>query len=193
MTGPTIGPAGDFEYEHNNIIHLPASIGSSQEYTIHFPEDVKFTDEELSLPPAQLLRVLKSQLQWATQDGEELRKEVDELDARKKREWTAKELVFENTLEADLATHERKLFAKGTPLGEEDALMIRMQRADALPAMGLEITGGEKLPWWREVDALAKREVRMDRKGYKDLRILMSIDNNGDPLGTPIGEPVMNV
>jgi hypothetical protein len=193
MTGPTVGPAGDFEYEHNNIIHLPAPIGSSQDYTIHFPEDVKFTDEELSLPPAQLLRLLKSQLQWAIQDSEELRKEVDELDSRKRREWTSKELVLENTLEAELATHEKRLFAKGTPLGEEDAVMIRAHRDDAKYAMELEVSGGEKLPWWREADALAKREARSDQKGYKDLRILMAIDDNGEPLGRPIGEPVMGI
>lgn len=193
MAGPTTGPPGDLDYEHNNIIHLPAPIGSSQEFTMHFPEDVKFTDEELSLPPAQLLRLLKSQLQWAQQDGEELRKEVEELDARKRREWTAKELVFENVLEADLATHERRLFAKGKPLGEHDAVMLRYQRDDAVPSKGLEITGGEKLPWWRESDALAKREFRQDLKGHNDVRMLMAMDNNGDPLGTPIGEPVMNL
>jgi hypothetical protein len=188
MTGPTIGPPGDFEYEHNNIIHLPAPIGSSLEYTLHFPDDVKFTDEELALPPAQLIRLLKSQLQWAMQDGEELRKEVDELDARRKREWTAKELVLENTLEADLATYERRMAAKGIVLGEDDAIMVRAQREDAGPAMGLEITGGEKLPWWREAGAMSRREAVSNREGDGDIRMLM-----GEPMGRPIGEPVMKM
>ncbi|TID21490.1 Zinc finger C2H2-type protein [Venturia nashicola] len=193
MTGPTIGPAGDFEYEHNNIIHLPAPIGSSQEYTIHFPEDVKFTDEELSLPPPQLIRLLKSQLQWAQQDGEVLRKEVEELDARRRREWTAKELALENTTEADLAFYERRLFAKGLPLSEHDVKTIRKQRVDAAISAGLEVTGGEKLPWWREADALTKKEFKQGVRSHQDVQTLIARDNLSEHRGTPIGEPVMNV
>jgi hypothetical protein len=180
MTGPSVGPPGDLEYEHSNIIYLPAPMGSSQEYTPHFPPDINFTDEELSLPPPQLLRVLKSQLQWALQDGEELRKEVDELDARRKKEWTAKELVLENSMEAELATTERKQAARGIVLGQEDQAMLKNIREDIGPATGLEISGVEKLPWWREADALATR-----READGDVQM--------EEIGRPVGEPVVKM
>jgi len=180
LTGPTVGPTGDVDYEHNNIIYLPAPIGSSQEFTPHFPPDINFTDEELSLPPAQLLRVLKSQLQWAIQDGDELRKEVNELDARRKREWTAKELVLENNMEAELSRDERKQTIRGTVLGPEDQHMLRAMREDAAPSLALDITGGEKLPWWRESGAFAPR-----READGDVQM--------EEMGRPVGEPVVKM
>ena len=69
-----------------------------------FPADVQFTEEELAMAPDQLFRLLRRQLHWTEEDGTDLRDEVQTLEAKRKEEWLAKELVLANVMEAELAT-----------------------------------------------------------------------------------------
>jgi hypothetical protein len=170
MGGPTAVPA-DLEYDHNNVVYLPAPTGSAQEHIKQFPPDIHFTDEELSLRPDTLFKVLKSQLQWAAQDGEELRRAVEELDTRRRKEWTAKELVLENVMESELAIVERK----GPPVLREEAGMLKKMKEDAQPSLALGLQG-DGVPWWR------KEKKAVDELGEQDATVKIERAGDGDPM-----------
>ena len=116
---------------------LPAGTGPGP---YEYPEDVKFTEEELSMSPDQLFRLLRRQVHWTEEDGRELQEEVKVMEERKREEWMAKELVLANMIEAELATaHTRSLIT------EE-----KMKRIlDDLPPTPLPMTGAEA-PWYRK-------------------------------------------
>ncbi len=65
------------------------------------PSDVEFTEEELAMPVDHLARLLRRQIHWGEQEGEELKAEIDQLEAQRKSEWQAKELLLENLMEAE--------------------------------------------------------------------------------------------
>jgi hypothetical protein len=159
MTGPSTAQGiVDEDYEHNNVVYVPfsseedgvAATGGA-EYVRQFPGDIHFSDEELALSPEELYKVLRMQLKWASEDGEELRREVLDLDEKRKMEWTSKELTLENLMESEAVGMERR-----GPQGPEDEAMIRLLGEDV---GGLELSGME-VPWWR----LPRRAV-VDRGG----------------------------
>lgn len=53
--------------------------------------------------PDQLFALLRRRVHWAEDDGAELRDELEALEAKRKEEWQAKELVLANVMEAELA------------------------------------------------------------------------------------------
>ncbi|KAF2401217.1 hypothetical protein EJ06DRAFT_529348 [Trichodelitschia bisporula] len=142
---PEGGPEAD--YEQNNAVYVTDDGNTSHINTSgerRFPADVQFTEEELALPADQLFRLLRRQLAWVSQDAEDLRREVDELDARRKKEWKAKELLMDNVMEGEMARGEKMHPSlKGEPhrlgLAEEDMRVLRSR-----PIVG------EPTPWWRE-------------------------------------------
>jgi hypothetical protein len=154
LTGPT---AVDEDYEHDNVMYVPSGAGQ-QEYVRQFPPDVHFTEEELALPGATLYRVLRMQFAWASEDSEALRLEIEELDERRRREWTGKELALENLMEGEVVGLER-----GGARGPEDAAMLRVLREDVKGSAALELVGGQ-LPFWR----LPRRE-QIDGAGGGDV------------------------
>ena len=115
---------------------LPASITQAFEY----PEDVKFTEEELAMPPDQLFKQLRRQVHWAEEDGKELQAEVKVMEGQKKEEWMAKELVLANLMEAELAVAHIK--------GALSAENLQRVLGD-LPPHPLPMTG-EEVPWYRQ-------------------------------------------
>lgn len=146
---PGIGPpngqsAADIEYEHNNVTYEQSMTG---QWERHFPPDVQFLQEEMDLPPAQLYALLKAQVKWATEDGEDLRATVEQLEKTREQEWVRKELLVENVLEGEFADGEKKNRLK------EDVRM-RLER-DAEAAKKLDIPGAEKL-WWRQANGTAE-------------------------------------
>ena len=170
-------PPADLDYEHSNVVFLPPLI-EGQEAVKQFPPDVHFTPEELAVPPRQLLDFLRRQLAERIEDGDDLRKGLEELDTRRKQEWLAKELVLENVMEGELATVERK--AELTPLMAEDAAVLRVMKEDVRPALELRIQG-EQMPWWREKRVNDSMEgvqsageddsmVKMEQSGGRPLR-----------------------
>lgn len=112
-----------------------------------YPDDVHFTEEELALPPNQLFRLLRRQVHWAEEESRELREETEALEAKRKEEWQAKELVLANLMEAELAT----ALERGTPL--ETVLKLK----DDLPHPILPIEG--ETPWYRVLGQEVKEEV----------------------------------
>ena len=107
-----------------------------------YPSDVVFTDAELSMRPDQLFRLLRRQVVWSEADGKALEAEVQALERKRREEWTAKELVLANLMEAELAV--------GHANGESESRIMQILTED-LPGEPLPLVGKET-PWYRHTD-----------------------------------------
>lgn len=83
----------------------------------------------------QLFALLRRRVRWAEDDGAELREDIEVLEAKRKEEWQAKELVLANVMEGELAN------AVQTDM--ENVLKLK----DDLPHPMLPIEG--QTPWYR--------------------------------------------
>ena len=103
-----------------------------------YPPELQLTKEELTLSPDQLFRLFRRQVHWAEEENLELKDEIETLEAKRKEEWQAKELVLANLMEAELATaHEASMdFEK----------IIRL-KDEMLPQRVLPMVG--QTPWYR--------------------------------------------
>ncbi|KAF1943270.1 hypothetical protein EJ02DRAFT_443512 [Clathrospora elynae] len=155
---PPTAPASDGDYAHNNIIYLQDMANPNAPPMVQFPPDIEFTPDELRLPAPELFKLLRRQLLWATQDGDQLRAEAEELERQHKEEWEAKELLFENYMEAEEATERRRRIEEGLP---EDSGGIDLVRGDIAPSKTLAISPRDgKLPWWRDQVQLGQLRPR---------------------------------
>lgn len=78
---PTDGiPGPDGEGGPVDIDSVAFNLPVPREY---YPSDIadEFTDHELSLPPSQLVRLLRRQVQWAEQESQELQQELKQLES----------------------------------------------------------------------------------------------------------------
>lgn len=165
-TGAVAPLTGDAEYAHNNVTYLQDLSAPDAPTMVQFPPDINFTERELALPAPHLFRLLRQQLLWATQEGEQLRAEEKALESKRKDEWVAKELLVENVMEAEHAKGTRKLIEAG--LAHEPDFLALLD-SDIAPAKGLTIEAKDgKLPWWREENALDRpvqsKEMGDERK-----------------------------
>lgn len=87
----------------------------------------------------QLFALLRRRVRWAEDDGAELRDDLEALEAKRKEEWQAKELVLANVMEAELA----KAVESGVDI-EQHIMSLK----DDLPHPMLPIEG--QIPWYRE-------------------------------------------
>lgn len=137
--------------DDNNTIydHPDADMDSEPQPLPPFecPDDIQFTPEELALPPDQLFRLLRRQVRWAEDESRDLREETEALEARRKEEWFAKELVLANVMEAELAT----AMERGTPL----STILTLK--DDLPHPMLSMEG--ETPWYRRLSHDVKEEL----------------------------------
>ncbi|KAF2093022.1 hypothetical protein NA57DRAFT_49166 [Rhizodiscina lignyota] len=134
------------DYDNSNVIFVPDAHGDS--YTRQFPPDIRWTEREAAMSPKDLLHLLQRQLEWASQDAEELKAEVERLEAQRKEEWMAKELVLENAMEAEMAVLEERDGEKTLKL--DGAVLQRIER-DALRTRNLQLENGTAgTPWWRQ-------------------------------------------
>lgn len=117
---------------------LPSVTAAQEAY--EYPDDVRFTEEELAMPPDQLFRLLRRQVHWSQDDEKDLLEEVKVIEQQRREEWTAKELVLANLIEAELAT----AHTKGS-ITEDNVKRI----LDDLPPTPLPMTGNEA-PWYRK-------------------------------------------
>ncbi|KAF2657492.1 hypothetical protein K491DRAFT_654545 [Lophiostoma macrostomum CBS 122681] len=166
VTGPGPGAVplpSDAEYAHNNIIYMQDLASPHAPTMVQFPPDIAFTDQELALPAPDLFRLLRRQLLWATQEGEQLRAEADVLEKKRKREWEAKELLFENIMEAEFAKSRRKRMEEGV-IDEPENLGTLLEE-DIVPSKKLAIDArAGKMPWWRDDGWIAKLAEAKDFK-----------------------------
>lgn len=130
----------DPSHPNDNITYIPAHhpITGQPGFMIHYPPDINFTAWESSIAADQLMRLLKLQLHWAQREGDELRRDGDELEKLKKEEWALKEILLDSLMEAELSIAERD-----NKLQNVDARVREVMHRDAEPAKHLEWTGGE--------------------------------------------------
>ena len=88
------------------------------------------------------MRLLRRQVHWAQQEGEELKRECSELEQARKEEWMLKEILLEGAMEEELSRGEREGL-----LGGVDEKVRKAMLKDVGPSKQLNWTGGE--PAWR--------------------------------------------
>lgn len=114
-----------------------------------YPPDIHFVENELSMRPNELHGLLRRQVQWAQEEGSELRQEVEALEKKRKEMWQAKELVLENLMEAELS--------HAIQWGNDLDKAYKM--AEDLPNPMLPISG--QTPWYRVEPAVDQdKEVK---------------------------------
>ena len=166
-------PASDADYAHNNVIYLQDLASPNAPTMVQFPPDIDFTPEELRLPAPELFKLLRRQLRWVTQDGEELRAEAERLERHRKEEWEAKELLLENHMESQAALFERRRMDGGLPAELEGLALVQ---EDVVPSKQLRLAPKDgKLPWWRNEARLYRQagapEIKQEVVASKPLPI----------------------
>lgn len=173
-------PPVENEYEHNNVLYRPLDPSlPSGPLTRKFPHDIQFTKAELDMPAPDLARLLHRQIHWATQEGEELKTEVERLEKRRKDEWLAKELVLENAMEAELGQLERvdRLLREENPSA---AAFRELLREDVKVGKSLDV---EPKPNWRDIVVPEKIEKTREKDGLEAAAGAPgSFDEAGDPV-----------
>ncbi|TKX27557.1 C2H2 type zinc finger domain-containing protein 16 [Elsinoe australis] len=103
-------PEWDPSPPNDNIRYTPAHhpVTGQPGFLINYPPDIHFSNYESEIPADQLMRLLRRQLVWAKREGEELEREVEELERVKREEWVMKEAVLEGVMEAELRMGERR-------------------------------------------------------------------------------------
>lgn len=138
-------PAYDPSPASDNIKYIPANhpVTGQAGFMITYPPDINFTQFESEIPADQLMRLLRRQIHWATQEGEDLKADIEQLEALRRNEWLKKEVLLEGTMENELAVAEDQDMV-------EDGLLEEMTR-DVEPAKGFRWT---KTPWWKKANGL---------------------------------------
>ena len=146
----TLQPShGDADHVNNNITYIQDLASPGAPTMVQFPPDVAFSPAELALPADALFLSLRRALQFATEEGEGLRREADALEKARKAEWEAKEVLVENYLEFQLAKAKRDRLEQG--LADEVLHGLDAAEHDILPSRKLSMAPrGGKLPWWRD-------------------------------------------
>ena len=103
-----------------------------------YPSDLNLSEEEKAMRPSQLFRLLRRQVHWSEEENQELKLEVEALEAKRKEEWQEKELVLTNVVEGELAT------AFGIKQDYEQVIRLK---DELLPQKMLPLDG--PAPWYR--------------------------------------------
>lgn len=169
----TVPLSGD-EYAHNNVVYMQDIASPSASTMVQFPPDVRFTPHELSLPAPDLFRLLRRQLHWATQEGEQLRTEAEALEKKRKEQWVAKELLFENFMEEEIAKNKRRRLDAGET---DEPNHLALLDADAAPSKKLDVKPkAGKLPWWRDEEWLNRQTEAMEARKSESEALLQHDD-----------------
>lgn len=81
---------------------------NSAEHLTQLTEKDGFTSRELEMDWQKLHAVCRSQLQWAQEDAETLRRECDKWEDVVKKAWLEKEVLLDQTVKSELGWHERR-------------------------------------------------------------------------------------
>lgn len=83
----------------------------------HLGPELGFDEYELSLAPDQLCRLLRRQIHWAEKETTELKREWEVIEPQRKEAWRAKELIFEDVIDAELRSFKSTLTSENRKLG----------------------------------------------------------------------------
>lgn len=81
---------------------------NSTEHLTQLTEKDGFTQRELDMEWQKLHAVCRSQLQWAQEDNETLRRECEKWEEVVKKAWLEKEVLLDQTIKSELGWHERR-------------------------------------------------------------------------------------
>lgn len=174
----------DFLDEIQTAPLTPLSPRTRDEVFGPLPKELEFDDRESALDRRQLFFLLRQQLQWAEREGKQLDQQLSELEAERRKEWLAKELVMENVLEAEYATSDRRgvfddagsdltfgeipdeLSWNGRLVAESKAdvqrekeQILEVLERDAMVANQLPMRGASA-PWYRTQNVVEQRRKR---------------------------------
>ena len=146
-----IGPSHDEDgnpvtpsHPNDNISYTPAHhpITGQPGFMITYPPDINFSAWESAIAADQLMRLLRRQVHWAQQEGQQLKHEIAVLEERRKEEWQLKEILLDGVLEEELSRAEKEGL-----LARVDANVKEAMEKDVESAKMLSWTRGE--PPWR--------------------------------------------
>ena len=82
--------------------HIP------QDWTSSCPPELGFTPEEEAKGPKELYRYLRRELVWAEEETEILKRQAEEMEAIRKKEWMEKEILLDQVMKNEISYHERR-------------------------------------------------------------------------------------
>jgi hypothetical protein len=82
----------------------------------NFGPELGFDEDELSLAPDQLCRLLRRQIHWAKQETTQLKQEWEVIEPQRKEAWREKELIFEDVIHAELRVFKSAMTAEDLAL-----------------------------------------------------------------------------
>lgn len=181
----------DEENNDNSAPISPLSPRTRDELFGPLPSELAFTEDEAHMSRKDLFQLLRHQIHWAEKEASGLQKQVRELEKQRKSEWLAKELVFENTLEAEFEKLKRKgviseLRSHGLEPDPTEATILRLNAAvveeqlktrriegkRVVEAMANEVSHlpmqGQKMPWYRDAQWKRDQELQAQSPGDED-------------------------
>lgn len=107
-------------------------------WTTSYPDELGFTAEEEAQGSKALFQLLRRQIVWAEEEGEELKKQVESLEEVRKSEWLDKEILLEQALETERDWNERRqmVLAGNVELPTSDAIRAAALKAGSSPLLG---------------------------------------------------------
>jgi hypothetical protein len=77
-------------------------------WTSSFPSELGFTAEEEARGPKELYRLLRRQIIWAEEVGEQLKRQCEHLEELRKKEWLDKEVLLDQVIRNEVSWNERR-------------------------------------------------------------------------------------
>jgi hypothetical protein len=78
------------------------------EWTSEYPPELGFTPEEEARGLEGLWRYLRRELVWAEQESEGLKRQCEEMEQLRKKEWKEKEVLLDQVINSEVSYHERR-------------------------------------------------------------------------------------
>jgi hypothetical protein len=77
-------------------------------WTSSYPAELGLTAEEEARGPKELYRLLRRQLHWAEEEGELLKRQCEQLEELRKKEWLDKEVLLDQVIRNEISWSERR-------------------------------------------------------------------------------------
>lgn len=107
-----------------------------------FPAELGMTVEEENMDIEELWRLLRRQVHWAEEDSEALKREVEAMEAFRKREWKEKQVLLDQVVKNELDWHERRQEALA---GMPKVMSAEEIRAQTQEQMKQKMEGDEEM------------------------------------------------
>lgn len=77
-------------------------------WTSSYPVELGFTAEEEARGPKELYRLLRRQIHWAEEEGELLKRQCEQVEELRKKEWMDKEVLLDQVIRNEVSWNERR-------------------------------------------------------------------------------------